>query len=105
MFSKIDYYQIKMKEGDIRNSNFKIKYILFEWLVMLFSLTIANNNLMRLMKHILCAFISSFVINYFDDIHTKNLGDDIEHLQFLFNMLQNKLLCANLLNWKKIFFI
>jgi len=56
---------------------------------------------MRLVKHILCVFISSFVINYFDDIHSKNLGEHIEHLQFLFNMLQNKLLYANLLNWKK----
>jgi len=83
MFSKIDlkigYYQIKMKEGDIEKNNFKTKYILFEWF-MLFSLTIANNNLMRLMKHILCAFINSFVINYFDDIHSKNLGERIKHL-------------------------
>ena len=83
MFSKIDlkidYYQIKMKEGDIEKNNFKTKYILFEWF-MLFSLTIANNNLMRLMKNILCAFINSFVINYFDDIHSKNLGECIKHL-------------------------
>jgi hypothetical protein len=41
-----------------------------------------------------------FVIDYFKDIHRKNLGDHIEHLQFLFNMLQKKSLCANLLNWK-----
>jgi len=105
MFSKIDLkigcYQIKMKEGDIGKNNLKTKYILFEWLIMLFSHTIANNNLMRLVKHILCAFISSFVIKYFDDIHNKNLGEHIEHLQFLFNMLQNKLLYANLLKWKK----
>jgi hypothetical protein len=41
-----------------------------------------------------------FVIDYFKDIHRKNLGDHIEHLHFLFNMLQKKSLCANLLNWK-----
>jgi hypothetical protein len=47
---------------------------------MLFSLTIAHSNLMRLMNHILCAFICNFVVDYFDDIHSKNLGEHIEHL-------------------------
>jgi hypothetical protein len=52
MFSKIDlkisYYQSKMKEGGKGNNNFKTKCTLFEWLLMLFSLTIAHCNLMRL---------------------------------------------------------
>jgi hypothetical protein len=65
---------------------------------MLFSLTIAHSNLMRLMNHILCAFICNFVVDYFDDIHSKNLGEHIEHLWFLFNMLQKKSLYDNLLN-------
>jgi hypothetical protein len=77
-----------------------LKYGLFKWLVMLFSLTITHNSLMRLMNHILFAFISSFVIDYFDDIHNKNLGEHIENLWFLFNMSQKKLLCANILNWR-----
>jgi hypothetical protein len=63
---------------------------LFEWLVMLFSFTIVHSNLMRLINHILCVFIDSFVIDYVNDIHTKNLGVHIEHLCFLFNMLQKK---------------
>jgi hypothetical protein len=58
VFSKIDlkisYHQIKMKVGNERENNFNIKCGLFEWLVMLFSLTIAYSNLMRLMNHILC---------------------------------------------------
>jgi hypothetical protein len=46
----------------------------------------------------LCAFISTFFINYIHDIHSNNLS---EHIPFLFNMLQNKSTCTILLNWKK----
>jgi hypothetical protein len=84
VFSKIDlkisYHQIKMKEGDDEKNNFKTKYGLFKWLVMLFSLTITHSNLMRLMNHILSAFICSFVVDYFDDMHSKNLDEHVENL-------------------------
>jgi len=53
---------------------------LFEWLVMLCSYTIAHSKFMRLMNHILCAFLGSFVINYFDGIHSKNLSEHIKYL-------------------------
>jgi hypothetical protein len=46
--------------------------------------------------------IGSLIVDYFDDIHSKNLGKHIESLWFLFNMLQNKLLYANLLHWEII---
>jgi hypothetical protein len=49
----------------------------------------------------LCVFIDSFVVDYFNDIHSKNLGEHIENLWFLFNMLQKKSLYVDLLNWKK----
>ena len=55
---------------------------------------------MRSMNNILCAFIGSLIVDYFDDIHSKNLGKHIKSLYFLFNMLQNKLLHANLLHWE-----
>jgi hypothetical protein len=35
---------------------------------------------MRLMNHILTALIGSFIVDYFDDIHSKNLGEYIEYL-------------------------
>jgi len=41
---------------------------------MLFSRIIAHGNLMILTTHILCAFIDRFVVDYFDDIHSNNLG-------------------------------
>jgi hypothetical protein len=87
MFSKIDlkivYHQIKIKEGDEGKNNFKTKYRLFKWLVMLFNLTITHSNLMRFMNNILCVFIGSLIVDYFDDIYSKNLDKHIESLWFL----------------------
>jgi hypothetical protein len=86
VFSKIDirmgYHQLKVRECDILNTAFVLRYGLYEYMVMSFELTNAPTYFMYLMNKVFMEYLDKFVVVFINNIlvYSRSEEEHEEHL-------------------------
>ncbi|GJR60128.1 putative reverse transcriptase domain-containing protein [Tanacetum coccineum] len=100
VYSKIDlrsgYHQLRVRDEDIRKTNFRTRYGHYEFQVMPFGLTNAATVFMDLMNRVCKPYLDNFVIVFIDDIliYSRNKEEHADHLRIILELLKKEKLYA-----------
>ena len=100
VFSKIDlksrYWQMPIWEQDIPKTAFRMRWGLYEFLVMPFGITNAPLQFMHMIKDVLAGYLDVFIVMFLDDIlvYSRTVEEHAQHLQKVFAALQKHYLFA-----------
>jgi hypothetical protein len=104
VFSNIDlrsgYHQLKVRECDIPNTTFVLRYGLYKYMMMSFGLTNAPAYFMYLMNKVFMEYLDKFVMVFIDDIllYSRNEEEHGNHLRLVLQKLRDHRLYAK---WSK----
>jgi hypothetical protein len=98
VFSKIDlrsgYHQLWIKEDDVPNTTFKMRFGHYKFTVLPFGLTNAPGVFMILMNGVFCEYLDKFIQVFIDDIliYSQMIEEHDENLRLVLQCLrENKL--------------
>ena len=100
MFGKTDlklgYWKVAIHAGDIEKTAFKMRWELYEYVVMPCSITNAPAHFMGMMNDLLGEYLDRFVLIFLDDIlvYSCNLKEHDEHLRKVLGKRQEHQLFA-----------
>jgi hypothetical protein len=102
VFSKIDlrsgYHQLRIKEGDVPKTAFKMRFGHYEFTVLPFGLTNAPGVFMSLMNGVFREYLDKFVQVFIDDIliYSRTTEEHDEHLRLVLQCLREHKLYGKL---------
>ena len=102
VFSKIGlrsgYHQLRIKDADVYKMAFRMRFGLYEFLVMSFGLTNAPATFMDLMNRVFRPYVDRFVVVFIDDIlvYSKDRDDHDMHLRLVLETLRKEQLYAKM---------
>jgi hypothetical protein len=89
------YHQLKIRECDIPNTAFILRYGLYEYMLMSFGLTNALAYFMYLMNTVFMEYLDKFIVVFIDDILIYSRSEE-EHLRLVLQKLRDHRLFAKL---------